>query len=439
MKRLSLVQQFAVRSAFFVIVMALALGIALTFAVRSLFEREAARTARITATAIVLEHLEGVDLSDGALPAPVRRSIDEMVSRDLAESGITTVKIWNPRGTLLYASDGSEVGRSFADHPALKAALAGKVAVESSEDEDEENAEQFARDGRAIEVYAPLLRAGSSTPAGVFEIYQSYATVERAANELIAIMWGIILLGSIPAYVLQLRLVKQTADELTAARDDVVEIDQRLGSLMEDMELHSLGTLQALVATVDAKDSYTARHSISVANYATAIASRLGYDQAELADIERAALLHDVGKIGTPEAILLKPAKLDAAEFAVMSEHSEAGGHIIESVPSLAHLMPVIRGHHERWDGSGYPDGLVGEDVPQAARILAVADAFDAMTSARPYREPISVDAARAELLSCSGRQFDPGAVVALLDALDHGEVRVTTDHDTRARWRRSS
>ncbi len=423
MRRLGVVEQFAVRSLGFIVIMAVVLGVIISVSVRSLFISETAKTARVTANAIVVDHVRDEDLSVSVLSPELTRELDRMAFESLAGAGITTIKLWNPDGVLLYSSDGEKVGESFADHPSVASALAGIETVEIPTQVDDENEAQFTRDGRVIEVYAPLTIAGKTV--GVFEIYKLYAPVSTAINRFLVLMWLVIIGGSVPAYFLQLRLVRRTANELTAAKGDLAEVNERLGASLEDIELHSLGTLQAFVAAVDAKDSYTARHSIAVTDYATAIARRMGLSSEDVSDVERAGLLHDVGKIGTPESILLKSGRLTDEECHVINEHSGVGGHIIEGVPFLSHLMPVIRAHHERWDGGGYPDGLAGEDIPVLARVLTVADAFDAMTSERPYRKPVTVEAARAELLRFSGTQFDPRVVAALLAALDAEEVKV--------------
>lgn len=401
--------------------MAGVLGGAITIAVRSLFVQEATRTARVTANAVILDHLEGVDLRTGELPEDLVISLDSMTEDHLLGAGITTVKLWSIDGVLVYSSDGVGVGRSYSDHDSFKKALKGAPVVEVVRSDREENEPQFEKYGPLIEVYAPLVDDGVTV--GVFEIYDRYGPVERSMNRFLLLMWGIIIAGSIPAYFLQLTLVKRTADELLAARGSLAKVNERLRESLADMELHSLGTLQALVAAVDAKDHYTARHSIAVTDLAGAIGQRLGLDQEDLADLERAGLLHDVGKIGTPESILLKPDNLTDDEHEYMSEHAAMSGHIVESVPSLSRIMPVVRAHHERWDGRGYPDGLAGERIPLLARILSVADAYDTMTSERPYHSPLSYEMAKAELMRCAGSQFDPDAVTALIATIENGDI----------------
>lgn len=422
MRRIPLVAQFALRSFVFVAIMALILGGSITFAVRTVFLEEASRTARLTANALIMDHLSGGNLASGRLPADLELSLDRMTSNHLRGAGIVTIKLWNVDGKLVYSTDGVDIGKSFSDHEPFKEALKGKADVEVVRRSREENRVELERYGPLIEVYAPLVSNGVTI--GVFEIYERYAPVEGAMNRFLLLMWGIIFAGSIPAYFLQLRLVKQTADELNMTKGDLRKVNDRLRESLDDMELHSLGTLQALVAAVDAKDHYTARHSIAVTDLAVATGRQMGLSAHDLADLERAGLLHDVGKIGSPENILLKPTNLTEEELAAMMEHAAMSGHIVESVPSLARLTSVVRGHHERWDGRGYPDGLAGERIPLLARILNAADAFDTMTSERPYTTPMSYEMARSELLSCSGGQFDPKVVAALIAALEAGEVR---------------
>jgi HD-GYP domain-containing protein (c-di-GMP phosphodiesterase class II) len=170
----------------------------------------------------------------------------------------------------------------------------------------------------------------------------------------------------------------------------------------------------ALVRAVDMRDDYTGRHSESVGDLARQVGEALGMSGAELWLLDLAAKLHDVGKIGVPDAILHKTGPLDAAEWALMRRHAELGAGMIERIPGLERVAPLVRSHHERWDGAGYPDGLAAEQIPLASRVVAACDAFQAMTTDRPYRDALDVDAALAELTACSGTQFDPAVVAAV-------------------------
>jgi diguanylate cyclase (GGDEF)-like protein/putative nucleotidyltransferase with HDIG domain len=177
----------------------------------------------------------------------------------------------------------------------------------------------------------------------------------------------------------------------------------------------------ALARAVDERMASSHEHSLSVARYATLIGGRLGYDEAGLAALRLAAILHDVGKIAVPEEVLRKPEPLTAAERALVERHPAAGAEIVQRIDGLAELAPWVRHSHEHVDGSGYPDGLAGQEIPLESRILLVADAFDAMTSERSYSPAMTVDEALAELRRCAGRQFD-AACVELLGAALSGD-----------------
>lgn len=174
-------------------------------------------------------------------------------------------------------------------------------------------------------------------------------------------------------------------------------------------------TVTALAAAIEARDGYTAAHSGTVVDYAIATAIELGLDQSHVAQVGQVALLHDVGKVGIPDAILRKEGPLNDEEWRIMKEHTIIGHSIVSSVEGLAHLASAVRAEHERWDGTGYPDGLSGSEIPIASRIVLVCDAFHAMVSDRPYRRAMSVDSALSELAANSGSQFSPEVVEAFI------------------------
>ena len=178
-------------------------------------------------------------------------------------------------------------------------------------------------------------------------------------------------------------------------------------------------TLASLTSALEAKDDYTSAHAREVSDLAVAVARRLGASEELVQAIELGALLHDIGKIRIPEAVLHKRSALDDEEWAVMRTHPVVGEQILAPIEALANVVPIVRSSHERWDGGGYPDGLSGEEIPLGARIVAVCDAFRAMVEPRPYRPALDLEAARAELDRCSGTQFDPSVVTALLRSLD--------------------
>ena len=194
-------------------------------------------------------------------------------------------------------------------------------------------------------------------------------------------------------------------------RDRTAELQQAL----QDLETAYSTTLWALVAALDAREHEVSNHSQRVVRFTQAIARRVGIPEKELPDIGRGALLHDIGKIGITDAVLLKPGKLTEEEWTVMRTHPQIGFDILKSIPFLGSPADLVLSHQERFDGSGYPRHLSGDAVPLGARVFAIADTYDAITSDRPYRKRQSHDLAVQEIRRCSGSQFDPRCVDAFL------------------------
>lgn len=198
--------------------------------------------------------------------------------------------------------------------------------------------------------------------------------------------------------------------------DLVAERTTALDTALEDIENSYRVTLKALVQALETRDFETHGHCERVVTFSLRLAMELGMKEPEMRDLELGALLHDIGKIGVPDAILRKPAKLTAAEWRKMKKHPVLGRRILRNIPFLRGAAKVVAQHHERWDGDGYPEGLRGEEINLGARIFAVIDAFDAMTSDRVYRKGRPYDDAVTELVDCSGSQFDPAIVEAFRD-----------------------
>ncbi len=184
--------------------------------------------------------------------------------------------------------------------------------------------------------------------------------------------------------------------------------------------------LFTLAAAVEAKDPYTEGHLRRLEQYAIQVAVALGLSPHQAMMVRYGALLHDIGKIAVPDAILRKPEKLSDEEFAIIKEHPVTGERICRPLRFGAEVGPIVRSHHERWDGSGYPDGLVGEAAPLGARIVAIVDAFDAMTTHRPYRAALGVREALATLRTGAARQWDPRLVQAFAQVVDSTQARVS-------------
>jgi putative nucleotidyltransferase with HDIG domain len=207
-------------------------------------------------------------------------------------------------------------------------------------------------------------------------------------------------------------------DQVIAAVERALEAKRPIAENRQVPE-DPLGIIFALAIVIDAKDPRTQGHSVRVARYAAAMAEELGLEPQEIEDILYAGLLHDIGKIGVSEQILHKPAVLNVEEWGVIKAHPVIGAKILEPIPSLRALIPLVRHHHERYDGTGYPERLTGERIPLGARILAVADGFEAMTSYRPYSRAMCPTQATTVLIEGMGKQWDAEVVKAFLRVLE--------------------
>jgi len=220
--------------------------------------------------------------------------------------------------------------------------------------------------------------------------------------------------------ILENRAHQERLEELVEQRTaEIAKKNREVEGLYYELESTYESTLQALVTALDFRDNETQGHSYRVVQYAVVVAERLGIGEPDLTEIRRGAILHDVGKIGVPDAVLRKPGKLNDDEWAEMLKHPEMGFRMLKHIPFLASALDIVLSHQERYDGTGYPRGLKGEKIPLGARIFAVVDTFDAMTSDRPYRKALTIRNAREEITRCSGTQFDPQVADAFLSIED--------------------
>jgi diguanylate cyclase (GGDEF)-like protein/putative nucleotidyltransferase with HDIG domain len=189
-------------------------------------------------------------------------------------------------------------------------------------------------------------------------------------------------------------------------------------------------TILALVAAIDAKDHYTFRHSINVSEYASALARAISLDSVHVEMIRQAGLMHDVGKIGISDSILSKQSELTDEEYEIMKQHVDGSIAMIRHIPSLDYVIPIAIGHHERWDGKGYPRGLSGDEIPIGARCLCIADSFDAMITRRPYREGLSVEHALEEIKNGLGAQYDPDLGKVFISLVRSGAINIKLQNE---------
>lgn len=218
----------------------------------------------------------------------------------------------------------------------------------------------------------------------------------------------------------QLLLLIESGIKSIEQMNTIKTINKQLHDKNEELERAYLDTIGILRQTVEAKDPYTRGHSDRVSEYFVLIGKKLGLDEKTLHILKIGGLFHDIGKIGIPDSILLKESKLSDEEYSQIKNHPMIGVHMLGDAAIFTDILPIVKHHHERYDGRGYPSQLVGDDIPYVARIAAVADTFDAMTSKRSYRDSLPIDVVRAEIERCSGTQFDPNIAKVFLDIMDN-------------------
>ena len=218
----------------------------------------------------------------------------------------------------------------------------------------------------------------------------------------------------------QLLLLIESGIKSISQMNEIKKINTELQNKNTMLEKAYLESIQTLRYTVEAKDTYTRGHSDRVSEYSVLIGKKLGLDENTLHILKIGGLFHDIGKIGIPDSILLKESKLSDEEYSQIKNHPMIGVHMLGDAAIFTDILPIVKHHHERYDGRGYPSQLVGDDIPYVARIAAVADTFDAMTSKRSYRDSLPIDVVRAEIERCSGTQFDPNIAKVFLDIMDN-------------------
>ena len=209
--------------------------------------------------------------------------------------------------------------------------------------------------------------------------------------------------------------VHEKIKEIDDLQENIIDLRQKQREVCEM-------AVRSILKALNAKDHYTYGHSMRVAHLCLCTGKKMGLNAQELYDLEISALFHDIGKIGVPDSVLLKPERLDEDEFAVMKQHPEKSAEILEDFPIFSDIAKYAKHHHERFDGRGYPDQLKGEDIPLFSRIILIADTFDAMTSTRPYRKGLPYSVAFDELKEFSGSQFDPELVDTFIEAIREDE-----------------
>jgi putative nucleotidyltransferase with HDIG domain len=268
-----------------------------------------------------------------------------------------------------------------------------------------------------VRAWAPL-RTHRERPVGVAELVLGHSLVTDTIADSERTIWVAVLIVFAVLWLALAGLARGASLRLQAQNEDLAERSHDLLESSRELEATLLETIETLNAAVEARDPYTAGHSQRVRRVSLAIGRELRLPAKHLGSLATAALFHDIGKIGMPDSILTKPGTLDRAEAAIMRQHVDRGAEIVARITSLKDSVPAIRHHHERWDGLGYPDRLSGKDVPVEAAIIAIADAWDAMTTDRPYAVALDVDEAMLQIHAGRGKQFNPAVVDAFLSVV---------------------
>jgi putative nucleotidyltransferase with HDIG domain len=336
---------------------------------------------------------------------------------------VRALNVYAPDGRLLFSSAQPErTGRRRAS-PDLREVVESGAPVAAIVD-------SMGAAPRVVKVWTPV-HSASGRVVGVTEVTLDVSTVEQIIDDARTTVWYAVgLVFGILWLVLAL-LVRGASARMHRQHDD---LDARSHDLVESsrqLEATLLETIETLNAAVEARDPYTAGHSQRVRRVSLAIGRELRLSAKQLGALATAALFHDIGKIGMPDSILTKPGTLDRAEAVIMREHVTRGAEIVARISSLAGSVPAIRHHHERWDGLGYPDRLAGTAITLDAAIIAIADAWDAMTTARPYAAALGLDEAMDQIHAGRGKQFNPAVVDAFLSVARRRPAEIAPPGDS--------
>jgi putative nucleotidyltransferase with HDIG domain len=351
-------------------------------------------------------------------PQLSRRLIEELRQRP----EIVTVRVWQQNGVLAWTNRARDrIGHRFELDGNLGRSMRANASLAEIEIPDrEENAvERKLGFGRLLEVYTPIENASGTHAIGAYEIYADPRRTDRLimANE--HTIWAAVSLVFLALYVALAVLVRTASRTLRRQAASLAARTAELSDAYAVLEQDALEAVETLNATVDARDPYTAGHSQRVQEIAVSIALELGVNGRELDAISHAGLFHDIGKLGVPDSILTKPAALTDDEYTQMKRHPADGADIVAKFGRLRRTVPLIRHHHERWDGRGYPEGLSTDAIPLGATIVGLADAWDAMTTDRPYHRALDQAEAEDELRTHRGTQFSPAVVDAFFRVLE--------------------
>jgi len=342
---------------------------------------------------------------------------DSFVQGEIISADTIRVRIWGQDGTLVYSSDSpGQIGQNFPLDQRLAAAFSGSTASQVADSPDDLGAPASVDSGSVLAVYAPLTSECGVDVTAALEVHEAYAPIAHRIDRSQAVIY-VAVAGALGfLYAVLLAIVGRGSALMSRQRRQLMLRSQELKRSHDSL-------LQVLSAALDLRDQATKGHSLRLARLALAMGGELGFSDEELSHLEQAAMLHDMTRLELPKAILEKAGPLTDDEWQKIQRHPELGHQMVRNAPFLREAGEIILCHHERYDGGGYPRGLKGEEISLAARIFALADAYDAMTSDRPYRKAGSHAVAVREIKGSAGTQFDPRVVEAFLEANRKGLI----------------
>lgn len=338
------------------------------------------------------------------------------------EESAVRIKIWNKDGTVIYSDKNELIGQKFKIDEDLKKGFQGQSFSTIENQTKEENI--YERDyNKLIEIFIPLYLNNKETPQGVYEVYLKTEAIDKILQNTVKNIVIYITLGLLFLYLTLIWSFKSVYKRINKQTVKLRDLNIELEHSIANMEENYYDTIKALTLAVDAKDHYTAGHSIRVADISVALAKELKFSEYQVDRIEKAALFHDIGKIGIPQEILNKPERLTDAEYTEIKKHPFVGAKILSAIKYLKPVVKIVEQHHEFFNGKGYPKGLKKNEIEIEARIISVADAYDAIITTRPHRLARTSKEALVEIALHSGTQFDPKIVKTLIRAIKKGDI----------------
>jgi hypothetical protein len=405
-----IMRRFAVAVLIAFVMVGLGVGELISTQIRSDALKNASSHAQFVSSSILAQALSPKDLRRPLYGAELKR-FDRVVNEQALRSGVVRIKIWSPNGVVLYSDKSRLIGQRFKEEAvSLRAVLAGGSKSEVTDLRDPENVFEKVF-GSLFTTYVPLTPRGASGPDAVAEFYQLKGPIDNNVQRAVLFTFGIVFGGLALLLAILWPLLRRHAMTL-------IERNQSLVEKTAQMERGSVQTIQMLNRLANAKDPYTGGHIGRVADIAHEVGERMGLPPIELRALTLAAEFHDIGKVAIPDSILQKPGKLGPDEWIEIKKHPALGAGIVEGAELFNRSVPGILHHHERFDGSGYPLGLAGRGIPLIARIITAVDAYDAMTTDRPYRNALPNEEAWRRLTEGCGTQFCPETVAALGEVL---------------------